>query len=204
MEEEVICETEEVTPKRKELHSDLPPTHTASLLSPLPSPCPPTRTMPSPTSPPRRSAHAHRWHQRLEEGGHLAVSTFTREVQGGHATQNATIIRPHTRIHGFRAHLVGIPYVIGLRIDVGALFDQNLGDGEVASRDTEATEPQTSPPASRRVQRSRTLLRGKSGVWAYVAEWEEEKRGGCIPKEGATSDGAKGGDGRGVGRGRRR
>ena len=50
-------------------------------------------------------------------------------------------------------------------MEVGALFDQKLGDVEAAA-------------SSRKVQRSHTPLRGRSGVWAYVAEGEEEESEG--------------------------
>ena len=50
--------------------------------------------------------------------------------------------------------------VFVLRVEVGALLDQKLGDVEVAMCI---------------VQRSPTRLRGRSGVWAYAAEREEEE-----------------------------
>ena len=49
-----------------------------------------------------------------------------------------------------------------LRVEVSAVLDQKLGDVEAAT-------------VSRIVQRSTTRLRGRSGVWAYAAEREEEE-----------------------------
>ena len=82
-------------------------------------------------------ARAHRLHRPLEEGGHLVLVKKTRAVQSSIAA-------------------------FVLRVEVGALLDQKLGDVAAAGD-------------SRKEQRSKTRLRGRSGVWAYAAEREEEE-----------------------------